>query len=100
MQVQSSDTQHINSILEDGATIGLEVRQSNRGIDELSSDAEHPFKDIADSIESLANAVKTTLKKVRPQKASVEFGIEFAAEQGKLLAVVVRGEGKANMKLL
>jgi len=36
---------------------------------------------------------------VKPQRASVEFGIEIAASEGKLLAVVVRGDAKANLKI-
>ncbi len=40
-----------------------------------------------------------TLKRVKPSKAIVEFGIEIAASEGRLIAVVVKGDAKANLKI-
>jgi hypothetical protein len=36
---------------------------------------------------------------VKPRKSSIEFGIDIAAEEGKLFAVIVKGEAKANIKV-
>jgi hypothetical protein len=100
MNIPSDEVQHISSKLEDGTIIGIEtIPSSVKGLAEITSDMEHPFVDITNSIESIAHAVLTTLRKVKPRKASVEFGIEVAAQEGRLFAVVVRGDGKANMKI-
>src|SRR5215472_15286716 len=58
-----------------------------------------PIQDIMTSIESIANALGETLKKIGPQKAAVEFGIEVGVEAGKLTALICRGSGRANLKL-
>jgi hypothetical protein len=41
----------------------------------------------------------TALKKVKPKKASVEFGLEVAVESGKLTTLLVKGTGTANLKI-
>jgi Trypsin-co-occurring domain 1 len=98
MQEAQEETQHVGSILEDGTSIAIETGTIKKGGDEIISEP-LPFKQITDSIESISKAVLTTLQRVKPQKASVEFGIEIGAEEGQFLAIIVRGEGKANMRI-
>ena len=58
-----------------------------------------PFQGVTDAIENIAISMLTTLEKVRPKKASVEFGIEFALESGQLTALLVKGSGTSNLKI-
>jgi Na+/H+-translocating membrane pyrophosphatase len=57
------------------------------------------FKDVTDAIEGIAESVMTTLRKVKPKKASVEFGLEIALESGQLTALLVKGTGTSNLKI-
>jgi hypothetical protein len=43
--------------------------------------------------------VAAPLKKARPKKATVKFGMEMAIEAGQLTAVIVKGSGKANLEI-
>src|SRR5947209_15168132 len=58
-----------------------------------------PFKEVTDTVEGLAKALVTTLKKVKPRAASVEFGVQVGIESGKLTALLVKGTGNANLKI-
>ena len=57
------------------------------------------FQDMTDTIESIAGAMNAALQKVKPNKASVEFGLEMAVESGQLTALLVKGSGTANLKI-
>ena len=58
-----------------------------------------PAEQIFDAVEGIAQAVVTTLQKVKPSKASVELGLEVGLESGNLTALLVKGTGTANLKL-
>jgi hypothetical protein len=57
------------------------------------------FKEVTNAIEGIAVAVTNSLQKVKPQKASVEFGLEVALEAGQLTALLVKGSGTSNLKI-
>ena len=57
------------------------------------------FKEVTDTIESIAASVIAAMERVKPKKAGVEFGLEIAVEAGQLTALLVKGTGKANLKI-
>ncbi|HCK82453.1 MAG TPA: CU044_2847 family protein [Candidatus Competibacter sp.] len=57
------------------------------------------FDEIADTIEGIAGSLNAALQKVKPKKASVEFGLEVAVESGALTALLVKGTGTATLKI-
>ena len=57
------------------------------------------FKQVASSIESIVDAIKGSLEKAKAKKTSVEFGLEIGVESGQLTALIVKGSGKANLKI-
>jgi Trypsin-co-occurring domain 1 len=57
------------------------------------------FKEVTDAVEGIAESFVTTLRKVKPRKASVEFGLEVALEAGHLTALLVKGSGASNLKI-
>jgi hypothetical protein len=57
------------------------------------------FKGVMDTIEGIAESVVTTLQKVKPKRASVEFGLEIAFESGQLTALLIKGTGTSNLKI-
>lgn len=96
MENEHNRTRVIKAELEDGTTI--DIQSSVRGEEDVAATV-FPFRDVTDKIESIAEAVIETLKKVKPQSASVEFGIEMAVESGQLTALLVKGTGTANLKI-
>lgn len=57
------------------------------------------FKPVTDAMEGIATSVMATLQKVKPRKASVEFGLEIVLEAGQLTALLVKGSGASNLKI-
>ena len=57
------------------------------------------FKKLTDAIEGIAESIVMSLQKVKPKKASVEFGLEVALESGQLTALLVKGSGTSNLKI-
>ena len=68
------------------------------GEEEVAFDI-RPFKDVTDAVEGIADAITETFKKVKPDKATVEFGLEMAISSGQLTAIIVQGSGKANLRI-
>jgi len=59
-----------------------------------------PFEGVSEAIESISKTIIASFEKVKPRKASVEFGLEVAAESGKLTALLVKGSGTASLKIV
>jgi hypothetical protein len=89
-------TEKIPVELPNGSVIKVEVAQTGR--EDVAFDAKS-FKTVTDSIEGIAEAITASLEKVKPNKASVKFGLEISIEQGSLVAAIVRGKGKANLEI-
>jgi hypothetical protein len=58
-----------------------------------------PFEHITELLAGIARGIGDTLEKAKPKKAAVELGVEFGLEGGKLVALIARGTGKANLKI-
>jgi hypothetical protein len=100
MQSNYMPTKVVEAKFEDGVTIRIQavaLGGEERVAGHLGPLA---FEEVTRTIESLANAVVSTLKKVKPRAASVEFGIEIGVEPGKLTALLVKGTGTANLKVV
>jgi len=116
--MSDATTQVIRSSLPNGMSIAMEVtpitslassEEADLGARETrissliesraSSRIEHKFQDLTDSIESISSAIYNALKAVEPTKAKVQFGIVVGAEAGQLTALVVKGSGKASLKV-
>ena len=57
------------------------------------------FEEVTKTIEGIADSLQPALQKVKPKKASVEFGLEVAVESGKLTSLLVNGSGTATLKI-
>ncbi len=87
----------VKAELDNGTTICIEA--TSLGGEERVAYNTPLFKDVTDAVEGIAHAMVTTLKKVKPQQASVEFGIEIGVASGQLTALLVKGTGTANLKV-
>lgn len=84
--------------LPNGVTVQIEVNDSSAGRQNVSANI-FDFGDISNVIEGVTTALKDTLIKAKPQKATVKFGLEISTESGKLISSIVRGSGKANLEI-
>ena len=83
--------------LPNGAVLAMEV--SNRREVDVAGRLPMVLDNVFGAVEGLAEVFATSIKKIQPRKAVLEFGMEISAETGVLTAVIVKGEGKANLKL-
>lgn len=99
MEGDEGRSEIISAELEEG--ISISIQATPLGGQELVGAFPDPraFKEVTDTVESLARAMIGTLKKVRPRTATVEFGLQIGVEAGKLTALLVKGTGNANLKI-
>ena len=57
------------------------------------------FETVTEAIEDISSHLSSVFDKVKPDKASVEFGIQLTLESGKLAALIVKGQGSSSMKV-
>ena len=81
-----------------GRLVTMEVRNVNPdrpvGIRDVLS-----FDGVAESIESVAGRVTAALDRVKPDSASVEFGVDVGVEAGALTGLIAKGTGNATLKV-
>lgn len=94
-----SRTEIISAQLADGSTIKIKATALGGVEDVAALDKLLPFSEVTDTIERIASALAATLKKVKPDKASVEFGLEIGLESGQLTALLVQGTTTANLTI-
>jgi hypothetical protein len=58
-----------------------------------------PFDEVTNAIEGMVEAIKDTLSRAKPEKASVKFGVKVGLESGKLTALIVKGSSEANLEI-
>lgn len=96
-----STTEIIQVQLSDGTIINVEATPI--GEQDVSSPTNRAFREITDSIKSIATELAETLKEinqsVQPDKISIKLGLEIAVESGQLTALIVKGAGKANLEI-
>jgi len=83
--------------LSNGASAYIEA--TNLGGEEPVAFGELSLEEIAKAIEGISEALIGALEKAKPSKAVIEFGVEVALESGKLTALFVQGQSKANLKV-
>ena len=83
--------------LADGTTFFVQARvlggESDVGIKFTS------FEKVTKGIERFATTLANAWKAAEPNKATVEFDLEFAYESGELMALFVNGSTSASMKV-
>jgi len=95
-QDERTDWQPIE--LDDGAKAYLEVIPRG-GREEVGILDAIPFERVVEALGQIANGVGGAIEKAKPSKAAVETGVEFGLEAGKLVTLIARGTGKANLKV-
>jgi len=88
----------VKAKLKSGRIIQVEARTTGEEED-VASAAILSFDEVTGAVEEISEAMVGTLQKIKPQKASIEFGLEVAVESGKLTAMLVKGSGTASLKV-
>ncbi|NWF61111.1 MAG: hypothetical protein HXY43_18085 [Fischerella sp.] len=58
-----------------------------------------PFREVTAAIEILSKEIAETVQKIKPDKASVKFGIDIGIESGKLTPLLVKDASTANLEI-
>jgi hypothetical protein len=88
--------------LASGAAVGMEITEVSANVvdpEKGVAGGALRFADVLTPIEAIACEMGAMLQRVAPSKASVEFGVEVGMEAGQLTALIVKGSGKANLKI-
>jgi Trypsin-co-occurring domain 1 len=91
--------------VEGGKKLFVEATQIGPIVTNSRTDVEVSFESLPgmeavwETISEMAVAMREKIEQVKPKKATVEFGIEVATEGGSLTALLVKGTGKANLKI-
>jgi hypothetical protein len=94
---QSDKTELVSVQLPNGSIAKIEV--SRIGGQEDVFFGLKPLSEIGDAIEGIVQAVAIPIQKAKPKKATIKLGLELAIESGQLMAVIVKGTGKANLEI-
>lgn len=92
-QDERTDWQPVD--LGDGAKAYLQVIPRG-GREEVGVLEAIPFEQVVATLGRIAKGIE----KAQPSKAVVEIGVEFGLEAGELVALIARGTGKANLKVM
>src|SRR5258706_3021878 len=87
--------------LEDGIIIRIEATPMTptTGQEDYIGVEIPSFEEVTNTIRSISKSVVSVWKEVQPKKASVEFALEIGFEPGHITALLVKGSGKANLKI-
>ena len=84
--------------LPNGATALVRAREfEGRGARKVGWEDRFDFKGVAETLEGIADALRSSLAKARPSNVTVELGVELAVKSGKLTGLIVEGEGKGSL---
>lgn len=90
-------TQPVKVQLPNGTTVVVEA-QPIEGEMEVAREILN-FTKVTGAIEGVAETLATVWEKVKPRRATAEFGVEFACEPGELLARFVSASAQASLKI-
>ncbi len=89
-------TRIISVELADGTHIKVEATPLD---DRKINFTARPLNELTMAIESLSLEIAEALQKVKPDRASVKFGIEIGIDAGKLTPLLVKGSSRANLEI-
>lgn len=84
--------------LGDGQVVLVEVRPTSSEEDVSVLD-KLPFDEIASSIDAITRRVHSAVARAKPQRATVEFGLDIGVESGQLTSMLVKGSGTATITI-
>lgn len=93
------ETQRIvRAKLSDDTIVQIEARGAG-GETDVSARGALQFDGVVKAVESIAASMSEALARVKPDRATVEFGVDASVEAGALTALIVKGTGSATLKI-
>ena len=90
--------QVVKAKLADGTVVQLEARTVGTRQEDVSALGKVlDFEGVVGAVESISSAMTRALSRAKPDKATVEFGIDVGVESGGLTALLVKGTGTATL---
>jgi hypothetical protein len=83
----------------DGTAVLIEIRPETDPEQDVGALPNVSFDGVVDSIEAIARRLAGALTTVKPDKATLEFGVDIGLESGSLTALIVKGTGTATIKI-
>lgn len=86
-------------VVVDGVEFFVEVAEGEgpRPVDDR--DGPFAFDGVRDTVTAIGRELSRAWEAVRPDEASVEFGVKLTAKSGKLTGLLVEGGGEASLKV-
>jgi tartrate dehydratase alpha subunit/fumarate hydratase class I-like protein len=86
--------------LADGTEAKIEAAMFGGGYEDVAAlEKVFSFEEITSTIGSISKSMMDILRKAKPDKASVEFGVEIGVDSGALTTFLVKGTGASNLKI-
>lgn len=92
-------TDIIQAQLEDSTIINIRATVLTKEENVAAFDKIMSLDGVMKTVESVANLLSKTIQKVKPKKASIEFGIEIGVDTGQLTALLVQGSGASHLNI-
>jgi len=87
--------QVVTAELADGTVVRLEARTVGSTQEDVSALGKAlKFDGVVKAVESISTAMTEALARVKPDRATVEFGVDVALESGGLTALLVKGRAR------
>lgn len=83
----------------EGTRFLVEVADAD-GVGTVGLDDVMSFDGVADTVKAVAKSLTAAWEEVRPDEASVEFGLKVSGKTGKLIGLLVESGGEATLKVV
>lgn len=94
----NDDTSRVKVDLGDGAVVLVEAHVDDPEID-IGAEDLFKFDGVENAIRSIGGRVRSAVDAVKPDAASVEFGLDVSVESGALTGLLAKGTGGASIKV-
>lgn len=97
----SESRQVVEALLPDGTAVSIiAVATDDRdAAQDISARGIPSLDDVRSAITGMAGLARDAVQAVRPDSASVEFGVDVKVESGKLSGLIVSGAANATLKV-
>jgi hypothetical protein len=85
--------------LPNGKSVIARVRETDGGAEKTSSARIFDFAELSHTISGMAESLTDVLAQASPDKATVSFELELGVKSGKLVALLMEGEGKGTVSV-
>lgn len=99
-----TETEVVKTILPNGSILHIRATSLHENTEDYERKVAYKpqmlsFESVTETLQGIAEAVVSKLQRVKPNKATVELGLEIAIEQGQLTAILVKGAATAHLNI-